>query len=49
MVDVEKYVFDLLNKELPTIYVYHNLVRTQNVVEKAIELAKNLKVGAIFL
>jgi len=49
LVDVEKYVFDLLNKELPTIYVYHNLVRTQNVVEKAIELAKNLKVGAIFL
>ena len=49
LVDAEKYVFDLLNKELPTIYVYHNLVHTQNVVEKAIELAKNLKVEDVSL
>ncbi|MDB9732448.1 hypothetical protein N8387_05775 [Polaribacter sp.] len=40
MVAIEKYVFDLLNKELPIIYAYPNLVHTQNVVEKAIELAK---------
>ncbi|SDR66857.1 Predicted metal-dependent phosphohydrolase, HD superfamily [Polaribacter sp. KT25b] len=47
LVDAEKYVFDLLNKKLPTIYVYHNLVHTQNVVEKASKLAKNLKVDEI--
>lgn len=47
LVEAEKYVFDLLNKELPTIYVYHNLVHTQYVVEKAIELAKKLKVDEI--
>jgi predicted metal-dependent HD superfamily phosphohydrolase len=47
LVDAEKYVFDLLNKELPTIYVYHNLVHTQNVVENASKLAEILKVDEI--
>jgi predicted metal-dependent HD superfamily phosphohydrolase len=44
LVDAEKYVFDLLNKKLATTYVYHNLVHTQNVLEKVTELAINLKV-----
>jgi predicted metal-dependent HD superfamily phosphohydrolase len=47
LVDAEKYVIDLLNKKLASIYVYHNLVHTQSVVEKVIELAENLKVDEI--
>ncbi|MCI2230230.1 DUF5706 domain-containing protein [Polaribacter sp. MSW13] len=40
----EKYVFNLLNKELERKYVYHNLVHTQRVVEKTKELAENLSI-----
>ena len=45
--NAEKFVIDLLNKKLASIYVYHNLVHTQSVVEKVIELAENLKVDEI--
>tara|TARA_R110001606_G_scaffold374294_1_gene532079 strand:- start:9268 stop:10476 length:1209 start_codon:yes stop_codon:yes gene_type:complete len=47
LVAAEKHVFNLLDKELSTIYVYHNLVHTQNVVEKTIELSKDLKIDEI--
>ncbi|WP_339663333.1 Pycsar system effector family protein [uncultured Polaribacter sp.] len=47
LVAAEKHVFNLLDKELSTIYVYHNLVHTQNVVEKSIEISKDLKIDEI--
>ncbi|MDP5106196.1 MAG: DUF5706 domain-containing protein [Polaribacter sp.] len=47
LVAAEKHVFNLLDKELSTIYVYHNLVHTQNVVEKTIEISKDLKIDEI--
>ncbi len=47
IVDVEKYVFNLLNTELERKYVYHNLAHTQRVVEKTKQLSENLKVGKI--
>ena len=34
LIDAEKYVFNLLNNKLATIYVYHNLAHTQKVIEK---------------
>ena len=34
----EKYVFNLLNTKLETIYVYHNLAHTQRVVKKVNEI-----------
>ncbi|MFK8061099.1 MAG: Pycsar system effector family protein [Polaribacter sp.] len=42
IVEVEKYVFNLLNTELEREYVYHNLAHTQRVVEKTKELAENV-------
>ena len=36
----EKYVIELLNKELDSKFVYHNLAHTQRVVKKANELAE---------
>ncbi|MGJ8745337.1 Pycsar system effector family protein [Polaribacter sp.] len=47
LVNAEKFVFDLLNRELDTIYVYHNLQHTQRVVEKTNELITNLKVDEL--
>lgn len=47
LVAAEKHIFNLLDKELPTAYVYHNLVHTQSVVEQTIELSKALKIDEI--
>ena len=44
IVDVEKYVFNLLSRELDTNYIYHNLSHTQRVVEKTNELIDALEV-----
>ncbi|WP_218598181.1 Pycsar system effector family protein [Polaribacter sp. NJDZ03] len=46
-VTAEKYVFNLLNKELDAVYVYHNITHTQDVVAYTSELAKNLNIDAI--
>jgi predicted metal-dependent HD superfamily phosphohydrolase len=40
LLEAEKYVIRLLNDELDTPFVYHNLAHTQRVVSKALELAK---------
>lgn len=40
LLEAEKYVIRLLNEELDTPFVYHNLAHTQRVVSKAIELAE---------
>ena len=37
--EVEKYVIDLLNENLDTNFVYHNIAHTQRVLEKALELS----------
>ena len=47
IVDIEKFVFKLLNTYLDTKYVYHNLAHTQRVVEKTNELSENLEVSKI--
>ena len=44
LIAAEKHVFNLLNTELDTIYVYHNLAHTQRVVEKINELIENLEI-----
>ena len=46
-VTAEKYVFNLLNKELDAVYVYHNITHTQDVFAYTAELAKNLNIDAI--
>ena len=45
IVEVEKFVFKLLNTDLDTKYVYHNLAHTQRVVEKTKEICENLEVS----
>lgn len=47
LVAAEKHVFNLLGKELSALYVYHNLVHTQQVVEKTVEISKELKIDTI--
>ena len=47
IVDAEKYVFNLLNKELDTAFVYHNITHTLGVVENVIELSENLNVDEV--
>jgi len=47
LVDAEKYVFKILNKELHTSYVYHNISHTQNVIEKTIEISEGLKLDEV--
>ncbi|WP_165731875.1 Pycsar system effector family protein [Polaribacter sp. 20A6] len=47
VLDAEKYVFNLLNKELDAVYVYHNITHTQDVVAYTTELAENLNIDAI--
>ena len=37
--EVEKYVIDLLNENLDTNFVYHNIAHTQRVLEKVLELS----------
>ncbi|WP_337994817.1 hypothetical protein [Polaribacter ponticola] len=41
--EVEKYIFNLFNDKLDVNYTYHNLVHTQKVVEKVLELSEDLK------
>jgi predicted metal-dependent HD superfamily phosphohydrolase len=40
---VEKYIFNLFSEKLDVNYTYHNLVHTQKVVEKVIEISSDLK------
>ncbi|WP_405608807.1 Pycsar system effector family protein [Polaribacter sp. Asnod1-A03] len=47
LIDIEKYVFNLLSKTLEATFVYHNVTHTQSVVEKVIELADNLEVDEV--
>jgi len=47
LVDIEKYVFNLLSKTLDNGLVYHNISHTQGVVEKVIELADNLSIDEV--
>lgn len=43
--DVENYVTNLLGSQLDAVYVYHNLVHTQRVLETCRELVGHLKLG----
>ena len=45
IVEVEKYVFNLLNIDLERKYVYHNLAHTQRVVKSTKELVEKLEVS----
>ena len=45
LLDAEKHVIRLLNDQLDTSFVYHNLAHTQRVVSKAEELAKLSKLN----
>ena len=47
LVATEKHVFNLLNTELDTVYVYHNLAHTQRVVEKTKELIEKLQIEKV--
>ena len=40
---VEKYIFNLFSEKLDVNYTYHNIVHTQKVVEKVIEISSDLK------
>ncbi|WP_299670045.1 Pycsar system effector family protein [uncultured Polaribacter sp.] len=44
IIEVEKFVFNLLSKNLNANYVYHNLAHTQRVVEKTNEIAENSEI-----
>ncbi|MEO9570680.1 MAG: Pycsar system effector family protein [Polaribacter sp.] len=44
IVEIEKYVFNLLNINLERKYVYHNLAHTQRVVDSVKELIENLEI-----
>ena len=44
---VEKYIFSLFSEKLDVNYTYHNLVHTQKVVEKVIELSEDLKLDEL--
>jgi len=46
-VDAEKFVFNLLSRELDAVYVYHNLAHTQRVVEKTKELTAHMNIPEI--
>jgi len=43
IIDTEKYVFSLLNKDLDRKFVYHNLEHTQRVVQSIKELTEHMK------
>lgn len=45
--EIEKFIFDLFSEKLDVSYTYHNLVHTQNVVEKVTELAANLELNEV--
>jgi predicted metal-dependent HD superfamily phosphohydrolase len=47
IIDVEEFVFSLLNTKLDRKYVYHNLAHTQRVVKSTKELIENLKIDKI--
>lgn len=44
LIEAENFVVNLLNEELDTLFVYHNVSHTQRVVEKTRELIEGLKV-----
>ncbi|MEE9407343.1 MAG: Pycsar system effector family protein [Polaribacter sp.] len=47
LVAVEKHVLNLLNSQLNTMYVYHNLAHTQRVVGKVKQLIENSEFDAV--
>lgn len=47
LLNAEKYVYNLLNTEIDTQHVFHNLAHTQRVVAKAKEIADYLKIEKI--
>ena len=44
LIEVEKYVSDLLRKQLPHVYTYHSLSHTQRVVKSTKELIESEKI-----
>ncbi|AUC85327.1 phosphohydrolase [Polaribacter sp. ALD11] len=49
IIEVEKFVFSFLSKNIHSNFVYHNLAHTQRVVEKAKEIAESLGLDAAVL
>ena len=47
IIDTEKYVFSLLNKDLDRKFVYHNLEHTQRVVKSIKELTEHIKIDEL--
>ncbi|WP_439128431.1 Pycsar system effector family protein [Polaribacter sp.] len=45
IIEVEKYVFNLLSEKLHANHLYHNLAHTQRVVIKCKEIAENMEVA----
>ncbi|SHM83794.1 Pycsar system effector family protein [Polaribacter sp. KT 15] len=49
IIEVEKFVFSFLSKNIHSNFVYHNLAHTQRVVESVKEIAESLKLDNIAL
>ena len=47
IIDTEKYVFSLLNKDLDRKFVYHNLEHTQRVVKSIKELTEHIQIDEL--
>ena len=45
LIEAENFVINLLNEELDSSFVYHNVFHTQRVVEKTKELIEGLQIG----